>query len=214
MNPVRGATVLEQLNWRYATKKFDSERKISSDDWQVLEQSLVLSPSSFGMQPWKFFVVTNPELKARLSAASWGQTQPQDCSHMVVMALRDRTNEQDADRLIQRTADVRNIPVDSLDGFRKMLVGFLAKPPIDINEWAARQVYIAIGQLMACAAMMGIDTCPMEGIDPRKYDEILEISAHGYRTCVGCAAGYRAPDDKYSKLAKVRFPTTDVVEFR
>lgn len=214
MKPVCGNTVLEQLGWRYATKKFDPQRKISSDDWQVLEQSLVLAPSSFGMQPWKFFVVTNPELKAQLPAASWGQTQPHDCSHMVVMALRDRTNEQDADRLIQRTADVRNIPVNSLDGFRKMLVGFLAKPPVDINEWAARQVYIAIGQFMACAAMMGIDTCPMEGIDPRKYDEILEIPAHGYRTCVGCAAGYRAADDKYAKLAKVRFPTADVVEYR
>ena len=211
MSDVRDGRVHEQLRWRYATKKFDPARKISPTDWHVLEQSLVLSPSSFGLQPWKFFVVTDPTIKTKLPAASWGQTQPSDCSHMVVLALRKNTSEEDVDRLAARTAEVRGVPSHTLDGFRKMLKGFVAKPPIDINEWAARQVYIAIGQFMACAAMMGIDTCPMEGIDPAQYDEILGIAAHGCTTCVGCAAGYRHADDKYAKLAKVRFATEDVI---
>jgi nitroreductase len=84
--------------------------------------------------------------------------------------------------------------------------------PFDVNDWAARQVYIALGQFMACAALMGVDTCPMEGIDPGKYDETLGIGEQGYRTVVACAAGYRAADDKYAQTPKVRFRTEDVVQ--
>ena len=211
MTVVSGPIVQAQLQWRYATKKFDATRKISAEDWRVLEQALVLSPSSCGMQPWKFFVVTDPAVKAQLPAVSWGQKQPHDCSHMVVLAQRKNADSTDVDRLITRTAEVRGANPTSLDGFRKMVIGSLLNPAIDINDWAARQVYIALGQFMACAAMMGIDTCPMEGIDPAKYDELLRIPAFGYTTCVGCAAGYRAVDDKYASLPKVRFPTPDVV---
>ena len=87
-----------------------------------------------------------------------------------------------------------------------------SNPPFDINDWAARQVYIALGQFMACAAIIGVDTCPMEGIDPNKYDEVLGIAAQGYRTVVACAAGYRSADDKYAQTPKVRFKTEDVIQ--
>ena len=93
-----------------------------------------------------------------------------------------------------------------------MMVGSLTDPPFDINEWAARQVYIALGQFMACAAVLGVDTCPMEGIDPAKYDEVLGIGGQGYRTVVACPAGYRAADDKYAQTPKVRFKTEDVIQ--
>ena len=211
MSPVSGESIHAQLKWRYATKKFDPNRKISAADWRVLEQVLVLAPSSFGMQPWKFFVVTNPKLKEQLPAVSWGQSQPKDCSHMVVLAARFPTESSDIDRLVQRTSEVRNVSPDSLAGFQKMLSGCLANGSIGTIEWSAKQVYIALGQLMTCAAMMGIDTCPMEGINPEKYDEILGIRAHGYTTCVGCALGYRADDDKYASLAKVRYKTEEVI---
>lgn len=211
MQPATGPQVQAQLEWRYATKKFDPLQKISAADWSTLEQVLVLTPSSFGLQPWKFFVVTSQHLKDQLPAVSWGQTQPRDCSHMVVLAARHPTEEQDLDRLIQRTAAVRGVTEESLAGFRKMLGGSLSSGGIGSLDWAARQVYIALGQLMASAAMMGIDTCPMEGINPAKYDEILGIRAQGYTTCVGCAVGYRASDDKYAQLAKVRYPVQEVV---
>lgn len=212
MSLVPGHTVQAQLQWRYATKKFDPARKISESDWQVLEQSLVLSPSSFGLQPWKFFIVTNPDVKAQLPAMSWRQNQPHDCSHMVVFAIRDKMGAEHIDRFVARTAEVHGVPPESLAGFRKMMVGSLLKETFPINEWATRQVYIALGQFMACAAMMGIDTCPMEGIDCAKYDDILGISAQGFATSVACAAGYRAADDKYAVLPKVRFLTEDVVQ--
>jgi nitroreductase len=204
--------VVTQLRWRYATKKFDATRKIPAATWAALEESLVLTPSSYGLQPWRFFVVMDPALKAQLPSHSWGQRQPQDCSHMLVLALRANLGEADIDRYIARTAEVRGQSLESLGGYRKMMVGSLSNPQFDINDWAARQVYIALGQFMACAAIIGVDTCPMEGIDPDKYDEVLGIGAQGYRTVVACPAGYRAADDRYAQTPKVRFKTEDVIQ--
>jgi nitroreductase len=205
-------TLVAQLRWRYATKKFDPTRKIPPDTWDALEQALVLTPSSYGLQPWKFFVVTDPAVKAKLPPHSWGQKQPQDCSHMVVLTLKADLNEADVDRYLARIAEVRGQSLEALASFKQIMMGSIADPPFDINEWAARQVYIALGQFMACAALIGVDTCPMEGIDPAKYDEELGIAKQGYRTTVACAAGYRSPDDRYAQTPKVRFKTEDVVQ--
>ena len=212
MPPVTPETVVEQLRWRYATKKFDPARTIPPATWAALEQALVLTPSSYGLQPWKFFVVTDPAVKAQLPAHSWGQRQPQDCSHMVVLAIRANVGEADIDRYVARVSEVRGQPVEALARFKQTMVGSLTNPPFDINDWAARQVYIALGQFMACAAVLGVDTCPMEGIDPAKYDEVLGIAAQGYQTVVACPAGYRAADDKYAQAPKVRFKTEDVIQ--
>ena len=203
--------VVNQLRWRYATKKFDPARKIPPDTWASLEQALVLTPSSYGLQPWKFFVVTDPAVKAQLPAHSWGQQQPKDCSHMVVFAIKRNVGEADIDRYLERIAEVRGQSVGSLAGLKRMMVGSLCDP-FDVDKWAAHQVYIALGQFMTCAAVLAVDTCPMEGIEPEKYDEVLSIEAQGYRTVVGCAAGYRAADDRHALTPKVRFRTEDVVE--
>jgi nitroreductase len=211
MKPVSNETVLQQLNWRYATKKFDPARKITAEDWTTLEQSLVLAPSSFGLQPWRFIVITDPEVKASLKGISWGQQQVVDGSHVVVFAIRQDLSADDIDRYVARTAEVRGSTIEALAGFRKMMVGALQGGRIDLNHWAALQVYIALGQFMATAAMMSIDTCPMEGINAAQYDELLELPDQGYATSVACVAGYRAPDDKYAQLPKVRFKTEDVV---
>ena len=212
MSAATAEAVVAQLRWRYATKKFDPARIIPPDTWSALEQSLVLTPSSYGLQPWKFVVVTDPVVKARLPAHSWGQKQPQDCSHMVVLALRADLGEADIDRYLDRVAEVRGQSRESLARFRQTMAGSLTDPAFDVNMWAAHQVYIALGQFMACAALLGVDTCPMEGIDPPRYDEVLGIAQQGYRTVVGCAAGYRAADDKYAQTPKVRFKTEDVVQ--
>jgi nitroreductase len=205
--------VLKQLNWRYATKEFDPARKISAGDWASLEEMLVLTPSSYGTQPWKFLVITDQATKDQLVPFSWGQKQVADCSHHVVFTIRKNLDINYIDIYINRIAEVRGTTPESLAGFRKLLVGNLIEGPRNkwVNEWAARQVYIALGNFMTCAALLGIDTCPMEGLEPDKYDEALGLEAAGLSTVVACPAGYRLATDKYAALPKVRFKKEDVI---
>jgi nitroreductase len=205
-----------QMRWRYACKKFNADQPIPEDTWSALEQSLILSPSSFGLQPWKFVVVKSRDVKERLVAASWGQTQVRDCSHLVVFAARHPMSEDDVHRYLDRIVHVRGVTRESLAGFQKVMLGFLAKPPegLSLNEWAVRQAYIALGTFMTAAAAIGVDTCPLEGIVPAKYDEILELPPLGYHTVVACAAGSRAADDRYATVPKVRFATEDLILHR
>lgn len=204
-------SVLEALNWRYATKKFDASKKIPADTWSALEKSLVLAPSSFGLEPWKFFVVDDAAVRAKLLEASWKQAQVVDASHLVVLAINSGLDEADVDRSMARTAAVRDVTLESLTGYSNVVKGFMKNVP-DVDGWSTRQTYIALGQLMVSAAMLGIDTCPIEGFMPDKYDEILGLPEMGYHAVVVCAAGYRSEEDKYAHLAKVRFPLEDMVQ--
>ena len=208
--------LLAQLNWRYATKKFDPAKKISAADWAALEQALILTPTSYGLQPYKFLVLTDPAIRAQLVPASWGQTQPVDCSHYIVFAARAQNTEADVDHYIARMAEVRGTTPESFAGFKKILVGDVVDGPRGkvALEWAARQAYIALGNFMTSAALVGVDTCPMEGFEPAKYDEILGLPAQGFRAVVACAAGYRAADDKYAAQPKVRFPASELLDCR
>ncbi len=212
--PVSNETLLQQLRWRYAVKRFDATRKISAEDWQTLEQALVLTPSSFGLQPWRFVVITDQAIKDQLVPISWGQRQVAEASHVVVFAARKPLTEADVDRYVARTSEVRGVAVESLAGFKKMMMSSLVPPPagVDIQHWAALQSYIALGNFMTSAAMLGIDTCPMEGIVPEKYDELLGLPREGLGTVVVAVAGYRAPDDNYAVLPKVRFKAEDVIQ--
>jgi nitroreductase len=206
-------TVLNQLRWRYATKQFDPQRRISAEDWSALEQSLVLTPSSFGLQPWQFIVVTDQQTKDKLRPVSWNQSQIADASHVVVFAVKKDLGPADVERYIARIADTRKVSTDSLQGFKDVLLGFLSQPAdqFDLNGWATRQVYIALGNFLNTAALIGVDTCPMESIDPAKYDEILGLSAKGYKTVVVAAAGYRADSDEYATLPKVRYNADELI---
>jgi len=216
MSIISGDSLLEQLTWRYATKKFDPAKKISAADWAVIEKALVLTPSSYGLQPWKFIVVTDPALKAKLRPASWNQSQVEDCSHLVVLTAKVDVTEADVDRFVARMAEVQGVPVESLAGYKGFMVGDLVKGPrhATIQDWAARQTYIALGNLMTSAALLGVDACPFEGIEPAKYDEILGLKGTGYTTISACPLGYRAARDKYAAVPKVRFEAKDVVEHR
>lgn len=211
--PVSNDALLNQLRWRYATKQFDPGRKIAADNWRSLEESLVLTPSSFGLQPWRFIVVTDQATKERLVPASWEQRQVADASHVVVFAIKKNVGSAEVDHYLSRIAEVRGVSVQSLNGFRGVLIEFLSQPAdrFDVNSWAARQAYIALGNFMTSAALLGIDTCPMEGIVPKQYDEILGLAAEGYQTVVVAAAGYRATGDKYAALPKVRFTAEEVI---
>lgn len=214
MQTVSPQALLDRLSWRYATKQFDSERKIPDETWAALEQALVLTPSSFGLQPWRFIVVTDQAIKERLVPLSWNQTQPAQCSHLVVFAVKTDLTRAYIDQYLARMAEVRNVEVASLSAFSDLLASKLTPPPEGFitKHWAALQSYIALGNFMTCAAMLGVDTCPMEGIDPAKYDEVLGLTASDMATVVACAAGYRGEGDKYAMLPKVRFAAKDVVQ--
>jgi nitroreductase len=201
------------LNWRYACKVFDPMKKIPADTWAALEESLVLTPSSFGLQPWKFLIVQDQELREKLVPHTWKQRQVADCSHLVVMAVKKSLSAEDVDAFITRMAEVRGGTADSLAGFRKMVVGIQSQGYMS-KDWAKMQAYIALGQFMAACSLLGIDTCPMEGFAPDKYDEILGLDALGLTTAVLCPAGYRHSDDKYAGLPKIRFKASDVIEHR
>jgi len=211
MNPKE---LLDALNWRYATKQFDSARTIPVETWDALVQTMVLAPSSFGVQPWRFIVVDNPDARKKLCDASWGQTQPKDASHYVVFAILKNVDEAYIESYIADAAKTRGIPVESLDGYKNIVNGFLGqlREKGAVEAWSARQTYIALGQFMTSAAVLRIDTCPMEGIDPSKYDEILGLAGSDYATICGCAAGYRSNDDKYATTPKVRFSTEEMVK--
>ena len=211
--PVSTDTLLTQLNWRYATKKFDAAKKISAADWQALEQTLVLTPTSYGLQPIKFLVITDPAVREQLVPVSWGQRQPADCSHYLVIAARTRNTEADVDHYLARIAEVRGSSIEAQAGFKKMLVADVVHGPRGQRalEWATNQAYIALGNFMTAAALLGIDTCPMEGFEPDKYDAILSLPAQGFHAAVCCAAGYRAADDKYAALPKVRLPASELI---
>jgi len=214
MSTLSPAQLLKQLQWRYATKQFDADRKIPEDVWSALADSLALTPSSFGLQPWHFVVVTDSELKEKLLPVSWGQTQVTECSHFLILAAKTDVDDAEIQRFINRIAEVRNVEADTLTGYRDMMSGFVAKmSDTDRLQWAKHQVYIALGQLMTSAAALGVDACPMEGIDPQKYDEILNLPTQGLTTTVACALGYRSEEDKYATTPKVRFPTEELISY-
>lgn len=196
--------VLDALQWRYATKVFDPARKIPADQWAALEESLVLTPSSFGLQPWEFVIVENPEIREQLVAHSWNQRQVADASHLLVIALRTDVDEAYVDHFVKRVEEVRGEP--GFSGYRDMMVGFIQQLDAEgVKQWAKLQTYIALGQFMSISATMKIDTCPMEGFVAEKYDELLGFPEKNLTTAVLCPAGYRSAEDKYASLPKVRF---------
>ncbi|MDB6124277.1 MAG: Nitroreductase [Pedosphaera sp.] len=200
--------LLRQLHWRYAVKQFDSTRKISPEVWTALEDALVLTPSSGGLQPWAFVVVEDPAIREKLVAASYGQVKVKEASHLVVFAARQDFSETDVDAHIRRTAEVQATSVESLTPFRNSLVNGIVKgmDRPTLNAWAGRQVAIALGNVLTSAALLGIDACPMEGFVPAQYDAILGLGKKGLTTIALCTFGYRAATDTFATLPKVRFP--------
>jgi nitroreductase len=200
------------LNWRYATKAFDADKSVPDDAWKALLESLVLAPSSFGLQPWKFIVVSDPEARQRLRANSWGQAQVTDADKLVVFTSRTDMTPADIKRWIERLSEVQGQTAEELKGYAGIVEGFCqTMSPEARHNWNVRQTYIALGQFMASAAAIGVDTCPLEGIDPSGYDHELGLAGSGYATCVACAVGYRTSDDRSAARPKARFSADEVI---
>lgn len=216
MKAIESKTLLEALNWRYATKTFDPERKLSADTLEALEESMRLTPSSFGLQPWKFIVIGSDAIKEKLPPISWDQQQLKDCSHVVVLAAKVKYTREDVADFITCTAEARNQTEESLSGYEQFAGGFVdqANEQGFVEEWTKKQVYIALGQLMLSAALLGVDACPMEGIQPADYDKVLGLEGTDYATVVACPLGYRSESDKYASAAKARYSKEKVIDRR
>lgn len=205
-------TIINALNWRYATKIFDPARKVSDVDLKVLTESVRLTPTSFGLQPFRLLIVTDPAQRAELVAASWGQHQVQDASHLLLFATLTTLDETYVDRFIHLTCRTRNVTADKLSGYTNMMKGYLqGLSPERLREWASKQAYIASGFLMETAALMQIDTCPMEGFDAKQYDKILGLEKLGLSAALAVPVGYRSAKDHLAQAAKVRFPAEEIV---
>jgi nitroreductase len=204
--------LLAALRWRYATKSFDSTKKIPATTWEAIEESLVLTPSSFGLQPWKFLVIQDPGVRGNLLGESWRQLQVTEASHYVVLTARTDLDASDIDAWMERMGEVQASPVETLASYRGVIAGFAQAMSHEARHaWNVRQAYIALGQLMASAAVLGVDACPMEGISAAGYDQVLGLAGSGYATVVACALGYRAAGDKYAAIPKARFERTRII---
>lgn len=214
MKPIPAEQLLTALNWRYATKVFDPARRIPADTWRTLERALVLSPSSYGLQPYRFLNITSSAKRAELMPHAWGQRQVVDASHFVVFATRTKVTMADVDKLLARVSQVRGVPTEALNAYRDMIVSDLIQGPRSgvTEHWAARQAYIALGNLLTGAALLGVDTCAIEGFVPAEFDRLLGLADSGYTASVACALGYRSAQDKYAGLAKVRFAESDLIQ--
>jgi nitroreductase len=198
----------QQLQWRYATKAYDPDGKITPQQWKVIQDSIQLAPSSYGLQPYKAVVITDLETRKHLREAGYGQPQFTDASYVVVFAAKQTMSEQDVDAFIKLTADTRKMPAEALKQYRDVIVGDLVHGPRSkhIPEWTARQAYIALGFMLAAAALQKVDASPMEGFDPDAFTKILGLDKIGYKATVCCAIGHRGQGDWLAPLAKVRWP--------
>jgi nitroreductase len=201
--------LLEALNWRYAVKQFSADL-IPDAVMANLISATSLTPSCYGLQPYQLIQVNDRSVREQLLAHAWGQDKVVECSHLVVLAVSTTGIESIVDRYLQQQAQVNGHAVSDLNDFRAYLIKTLgARTPAEVIEWSHRQAYIALGNLLTSAAVKGIDTCPMEGIDPLGFDEVLGLPALGLTTSVACTLGYRNSDDGNALKPKVRFPAHD-----
>lgn len=202
---------IENQNWRYATKKFDATQKISLSDLDTLKEAVRLTASSLGLQPYKVLIIENPDLRAQLQSAAYGQTQVVDASHLFVFASEHKVGESEIDAYLQNIAQTRGTNVEALSGFRSMVENFVYKLDDHTKEnWTAKQVYLALGNLLNAAAEMRIDASPMEGFDAQAVNAILGLSEKGLHAVALTAIGYRHAEDKYQHMIKVRKNTNEL----
>ncbi|KDN54522.1 NAD(P)H-dependent oxidoreductase [Flavobacterium seoulense] len=196
---------LENQNWRYATKKFDATKKIATEDLNTLKEAIRLSSSSYGLQPYKVIIVENPELRAKIQPAAWGQSQIVDASHLIVFANETQLQNENIDNYINNISNTRNIPVEALSGYADFMKSKLVTLSDEAKSiWTAKQTYLALGNLLNAAAELKIDVTPMEGFVPEQVNEILGLDKLGLNTSLIATLGYRHEGDDTQHYKKVR----------
>jgi nitroreductase len=210
---MKSKDLIKKLNWRYATKTFDPAKKIPEKDFETLLEVLRLTPSSFGIQPWKFIVVRNPQIRAKLRPFCWDQSQITDASHLIILCRISETKiEEHIEKYILDKVKTGDLDPAKIQAYRERMIQTVrSKDENELKSWLRNQSYIALGNILTSCAVLDIDSCPIEGFDKEKVDELLELQKVGLSSVVMCAVGYRSLDDKYATAKKHRFPLSEVV---
>ena len=204
--------IIEKMQWRYAVKKFDSNRMLPSDKIDVLKEAFNLTATSYGLQPIKLVVLSDKKLQEDLVAHSYNQPQVAQASHILILCIENHVDDRYINSYFERIKQVRGTEDEILEPFRQSLVDdFSAKEAKEIREWAKNQAYLAMGNLLTICAMEKIDSCPMEGFVPAEYDRILDLGSKGLSSVLVLPVGYRAEDDMFSGFKKVRRNISDSV---
>ena len=205
--------IIDDLNWRYATKKYDAEKKISSADFEIICQSLRLVPSSYGLQPIKYIVINDKSMREKLLPLAYNQPQITDASHLIVICSNRNVSPKMVGEHISLMSETRNIPLEDLSKFgENMNASFAKLSAEELCEWTAKQAYISLGHIMHTCANLRIDATPMEGFNKTSFDEVLNLASKNLQSVLLLAVGYRSPEDNLARMAKVRKSTEVLFE--
>lgn len=195
----------EHLKWRYAVKKFDTERILSQEKVDGLKHAFNLTATSYGLQPIKMVLIKDKELQSQLVPCSYGQTQVEEASHVLVICIEDKIDKQFITNYFRQVKTIRGTSDAILKPFKDSLVSsFSKKETKEVKRWATNQAYLAMGNLLSFCALEKIDSCPMEGFVPEEYDRLLNLNDRGLTAVLVLPVGFRAPDDMFSEMKKVR----------
>jgi len=204
--------ILESLQWRYATKKFDATFSLASDQIHILKECFNLTATSFGLQPIKLVIIENKELRERLVPHAFGQRQVADASHLFIICIENESTVDDVNNYFNLVKEIRNTPDETLAPFKQYLTDTISKSEkSDLEQAAKSQAYIALGNLLTVCATQKIDSCPMEGFLPEKFDNILNLASLNLKSVLLLPVGKRASDDYMAALKKVRKPIENIV---
>ena len=202
--------IIDSLNWRYATKKFDSTRKLSKSQINLLKKAFNLTASSYGLQPVKLIVISNQKIKNSLLESSMNQQQVIQCSHLLIICIESNINKSYIESYFKRVIDIRKTDPIVLESFKESIINeFNDMSNTSIINWSINQAYLALGNLMTVCSVEGIDSCPMEGFLPEKYDEILDLKSKNLKSVLVMPVGYRSVSDQFSSFKKVRKDIND-----
>lgn len=205
-------SILHKLQWRYATKLFDTDKKVSEDNITELLRATNLSASAYGLQPYEIYVIHNDELQKKLRASSYDQAQITDASHIFVFTAKKHISPEYINEYVSRTEQLRKLESGSLDKYKQsILKAFDGKPDDETLAWSQKQAYLALGTLLIAGSDLKIDICPMEGFEPDKYDQVLGLEEKGLHATVIAAVGYRSHKDPLARAHKSRKPLEDLV---
>ncbi len=204
---------IENLNWRYATKKYNANKKVSDADLKTIKEAVKLSASSYGLQPYKVLVITDPEVREQLKPVSWGQSQITEASHLFVFCSYTNVTNEDIDAFINMTARGRGLEIETLSGYGDFMKSKLtALSPEAASVWTAKQCYIALGNLLSVCGELKIDATPMEGFEAEGYDKVLGLSDKNLQAVVVAAVGYRSEEDATQNYKKIRKPDNELFD--
>ncbi len=202
---------IKNANWRYATKKFDTTKKVSDEDLETLKEAIRLSASSYGLQPYKVLIIDNPELKAQLQPAAWGQSQIVDASQLLIFANITNFGDAEIEAYIQNLTETRGVPAEAVQGYADFMKSKISTLSLEKrNIWTSKQTYLAMGNLLNAAAELNIDVTPMEGFEPQKVNEILDLDKLGLNASLIATVGYRHNEDDTQHYVKVRKSNEDL----